>query len=336
MTTLFEELLRDSDPGREVADYDAHDRDQILTDVLAAKVPPRRAHRGRVLLAACAALVVAGLGYQSITASVGAAQAAEVLSQAATHVSDPLARASQYWQVTRVSTNLAQDESDRMYLVSRTDVDYVAVDGRRPSWFAHGASSVVRQVSGPDLPDPPVGGKGESWTTNLSPEQMPAWWSQPSPSWLASLPRETSRLRDRLYADTAGRGNNPDDEAFIYVADLLRTSVVPADLRAALFLVLKTIPGTVVKDAAVTLPDGRTGTAIGRNDIFGTKNDLVIDPGSGEVIGERSMYSPGLFGAGVTTMASVTRSLVDEIPAEVRATAVKQQCRVENDEVLCE
>ncbi len=357
MTMLFEEILRDSDPAAAVGPYDSDARRRLLDTATsdmddaavdggdsgspAATNPSRkpRRRRGRVLLAACAALVVAGLGYQSVTASVGAAEAAEVLGQAAIHASDPPAKPGQYWEITRIGTNLADGgdgESDRRYLVRTTHIDYVAVDGRRPTWLVAKPALTVRQVFGP--PQERGGrSRSEAWTSNLSPEQKPGWWGEPSPSWFASLPHDTGRLRARLYADTEGRGNNPDDEAFIYIADVLRSGVVPADLRAALYNVLKTIPGTTVTDRQVRLEDGRSGVAIGRNDIFGSHNELVIDPATGEAIGERSfMRLVPFVGEQLSLTTGVQRRLVDAIPADIQRTADRQTCKVVNGEVECD
>lgn len=357
MTMLFEAILRDSDPAAEVGPYDADARRRLLDAAAsdmddtvvdggdsgssAATSPPQkpRHRRGRVLLAACAALVVAGLGYQSVTASVGAAEAAEVLGQAAIHASDPPAKPGQYWEITRIGTNLydgGDGQVERVYLVRTTHIDYVAVDGRRPSWFARRPAAIIRQVSGP--PQAAGGrGRGSSWTTNLSPEQKPAWWGEPSPSWFASLPRDTSKLRARLYADTEGHGSNHDDEAFVYIADVLRSGVVPADLRAALYNVLKTIPGTTVTDRQLKLEDGRSGVAIGRNDIFGSHNELVIDPQTGEAIGERSfMRLVPFVGEQLSLTSGMQRRLVDAVPADIQRTADRQTCKVVNGQVECD
>lgn len=335
MTLLFHECMRNGDPAAELAPYSPDERRELLDAALAPTRPTGRRSRVRVLLAACAALVVGGLGYQSVTASIGTAQAAEVLTQAAIHASDPPAKPGQYWEITRTGTNLYGDTADRLFLVRTRAIDYVAVDGRRPSWFVRGGASTIRQLSGPSGPATWAG--RDAWTTNLSPEQKPAWWSEPSPSWFASLPRDTAALRARLYADTAGHGSNPDDEAFVYVADVLRSGVVPADLRAALYRVLATVPGTTVTERHVTSDDGRSGVAIGRNDIFGSHNELVIDPDTGQVIGERSFLRlTPLVGERIEFSTGVQRRLVDAVPADVRRTAHHQTCKVVNGEVECD
>ena len=134
-----------------------------------------------------------------------------------------------------------------------------------------------------------------------------------------------------------GLSLSPDDEAFVYVADVLRSGVVPADLRSALYSVLKTIPGTVVVDRQVTLEDGRSGVAIGRNDIFGTHNEFVIAPGTGEVIGDRSfMRLTPLVGERITLSTGVQRRLVDSVPQDVQRIATRQTCKVVTGEVVCD
>lgn len=338
MTLLFHQAMHDGDPAAGLAPYSPHQRRAILDDAVASTAAVRRRRPPvRVLLAACAALVVVGLGFQSVTASVGAAQAAEVLTQAAIHASDPHTKPGQYWEITRIGTNLYSDAEDRMFIVRTTDTDFVAVDGKRPSWFARGGARTVRQLAGPPASDPVTWSGSDAWTTNLSPEQKPAWWSEPSPSWLAALPRDTTALRERLYADSSGHGSNPDDEAFVYVADVLRSGVVPADLRSALYGVLKTIPGTIVVDRRVMLEDGRSGVAIGRNDIFGSHNELVIAPDTGEVIGERSFtrLTP-LVGERIILSTGLQRRLVDSVPRDVQRTATRQTCKVVAGEVVCD
>ena len=338
MTLLFEERMRTSDSATGLASYEPERRRELIDAAIAATTSRRRRHsRARVLLAACAALVAVGLGYQSVTASIGTAQAADVLSRAAIRASDPPAKPGQYWEITRIGTSLYGDTDDRLFLVRNEHIDYVAVDGRRPSWFVRGGAGTIRQLAGTAASGPVRWAGRNAWTSNLSPEQKPAWWGEPSPSWFASLPRDTAALRVRLYADTKGHGSNPDDEAFVYVADVLRSGVVPADLRAALYRVLQTIPGTTVTEQHVTMEDGRSGVAIGRNDIFGSHNELVIDPESGQVIGERNfMRLIPLIGERIALSTGVQRRLVDSVPPDVQRTASRQTCKVVNGEVECD
>ena len=84
----------------------------------------------------------------------------------------------------------------------------------------------------------------------LAPATEPGSWQNPTPSWLADLPTETSALRARLYADAQGHGTTPDGEVFVLIADALRSQRVPAHLRSAMFEVLQTVGSATHQPAA--------------------------------------------------------------------------------------
>ena len=241
------------------------------------------------------------------------AQAAELLRKAAEITpKDPPVRPGQYWEVTTVYRQPArQGQPGR----EGRRIEYVAVDGSAPTVFVDSAES-------PGDGPPPLG----AWRHDLSPNEMPASWQTPSVEFLAALPRDTTALRERVYADSEGQGSSPDGEALVFVADLLRSGMVPADLRASLFRVLETVPGIVVTDDQAVL-NGRTGTAIAylEKDL-GSRTDLVIDPADGTVLGERSVVvdSPGdQVGPnppGVVYESSTSRRLVDAVPENIRAS----------------
>jgi hypothetical protein len=69
---------------------------------------------------------------------------------------------------------------------------------------------------------------------------------------------------DTTTSSTSGRrapGSPLKAEAFVTIADGLRTGVVPADLRAALYKAAALIPGVTVGDRQATV-DGRTGSPL--------------------------------------------------------------------------
>ena len=139
---------------------------------------------------------------------------------------------------------------------------------------------------------------------------------------LATLPRDPERLLDRIRELTTGAGRSPAGQALVWIADTLRAGTVPADLRGALLDAAALIPGVTITDQQATL-DGRTGIAIGRYESADhTRQDIVIDPATGQVIGEREVQvrenrgDPGAFPARSTiSWTSVTTSVVDEAPA---------------------
>jgi len=139
----------------------------------------------------------------------------------------------------------------------------------------------------------------------------PGSWQVPNAEFLASLPRDTDELYDRLRADTEDRGQDPDLEMVVYVADVLRTGLVPADLRAALYRALAKVPGLQITEQVANL-DGVHGTAYGIS-AKGQRHDVIVDPGTGQFIGERQVTEEGyenLPAGTVTEYTSVTTAVV--------------------------
>jgi len=326
MTDLFEDLMRDVDPARGLAPLPAERREALLAraaspvDELGARRRPRWGRR-LAAAAAVAAVTVGVYAVQATTGNVPAASAKEVLAKAALTTSDPATRPGQYWRISstdeKIITTPGQGDGS-LCVVAGSRVTYAAVDGSSPSWFVDAPERKVRQVRGAECGTLPA----QSWTTNLIPNQQEASWAVPNPAWLAQLPRDVGALRARLYADRAGFGRGPDDEAFVYVADLLRSGQVPADLRAALFGVLQTIPGTTITDAHVTVGT-RDGVAIGRLST-GERVELIFDSKQGDLLGERSTMLD--HGVPIAQFSNVTRDVVDEVPSSVQRNAEKLTC----------
>lgn len=301
-----------------------------------------RRTRTRTLVAVSASAAVAlGLVVTSITVDDGAgggpkitvggssAEAAELLEQAARITpADPPVAPGQYWQVRSVSVQeggSSLDNPARMGRLETERTDWIPVD-------ADGSVFTVR--------DTRFLGSADVTDTSHHVWEFPAleghqpWWSGPTPEFLAALPRDTDALRERLYADAAGRGQSLDGEVFVLIGDVLRSGVVPADLRAALFHVMQTVPGVEVTDHSAVL-DGRTGVAFGRVEPGANERyEIVIDPETGTVIGEREVVAnaePHGIGARarhetghVLYQVSVTRELVDAVPGDVLDKAVPQ------------
>ena len=140
---------------------------------------------------------------------------------------------------------------------------------------------------------------------------LPGNWSNPTPPWLAGLPRDPQQLYDRLRAD-APRNKRGDAELLVYAADALRSGLIPADLRAALYRALARLPGLEITEQVANL-DGRKGTAYGISD-GDTRQEIIIDPVTGEFIGERETTArdlDGLKAGTVMSYASVTTAVVD-------------------------
>ena len=137
---------------------------------------------------------------------------------------------------------------------------------------------------------------------------------------LDTLPRDPYLLLNYIYRVTLGAGPSPDTEALVFMADRLRTGVVPADLRAAMYRAAAMIPGVEFVDGQATL-DGRTGVAIGRVEgAWGTRMEIIIDPATGEFIGEREvavrdLADEGLPAGTIVSWTALVTDVVDSAPA---------------------
>lgn len=140
-----------------------------------------------------------------------------------------------------------------------------------------------------------------------------------SPDRLAALPRNPYLLLNQIYKTTMGQGNSPDGEALVWIADTLRFGAVPADLRAALYNAAAMIPGVEITEEQANL-NGATGIAIGRTeDANGIRQDLIINPATGQLIGERQVLTRGEKQSGypvgtVIAWTAITTTVVDGAP----------------------
>ncbi|MEV6927214.1 CU044_5270 family protein [Dactylosporangium sp. NPDC051485] len=144
-------------------------------------------------------------------------------------------------------------------------------------------------------------------------------WQMPTPQFMADLPRNPTRLLDRIYHDSAGHGRSRDQEAFVLVGDILRSGIVPADLRAALFSAAALIPGVRLAADTANL-DGRQGVAVTSTEGGNTRVELIFDSSTGEVIGEREVvlrdgYRPGLSRGTTIRYTTVSRQVVGAMGA---------------------
>ena len=62
--------------------------------------------------------------------------------------------------------------------------------------------------------------------------------------------------------------------------------------------------------------------------------EIVVDPATGQVVGERSVTTAVVDGMPIGTLVGqtrVTRAVVDDVPADVRANAVREDCTQQPD-----
>jgi len=102
---------------------------------------------------------------------------------------------------------------------------------------------------------------------------------------------EPDELYDQIRSKAEGYGPSTDAEMLVIVGDLLRETVAPPQLRAALFRVAARIPGVELV-GEVTDPAGRRGVAVARTSDdagFLERNELVFDPETSELLAERQV-----------------------------------------------
>ncbi len=297
-------LLRAADPAAETRDFTDAERRAILTSALTPQQAPKRRLGWRIGAVAAAALTAIGLGIGNLGGSSAEARADEVLTEAAINAVDPPSRPDQYWEVTA-----ARDYGTDGCAMS-DEIYYLSVSGDQPTWY------LSRDTSPAACPGEPEA--SYTWTLPKSPNEMVDSWRWPSPAFLASLPRDVDQLRERLYQDAEGGAvSGRDVGVFLLVGYALTYGAPTADLRAAFFEVLKTVPGITVTDEMEV--DGRTVA------VFGIRGEdvtemIVIDPEAGDLVGFQGVESQ--------RKVTYTRELVDSVPEEVRAAASVLNCEV--------
>jgi hypothetical protein len=113
------------------------------------------------------------------------------------------------------------------------------------------------------------------------------WSRYPSAEFLASVTRDPRQLYDLLRQMPMPVAMSDASWVMNRVAATLSSGRAPADLRAALYRALALLPGLEVIERVDNL-DGHQGTALGLTE-YGVRHDLIIDPATGQYIGERTV-----------------------------------------------
>ena len=325
-----------------MARIDSASRSGATTGTLAPATVSPIGFRRRILMAsAAAALLVGGIVVADVVRPSGpgaTAEAAEVLNNAAAatiQTSDPAVGPGQYLKIETTELTgggmQAADGSDISWQETTSGQVYVPAD-KNGEWVwnredrvplesssdaakAAAAELVKRRQAQPDGAPVLVGvlrAPGGAFYGN-----EPAIISGMPLDEAAGLPRDPQALLNLIQERTKGAGKSPEIKALGTITDALRTGVIPADLRAALYKAAALIPGVTVADKQATI-DGRTGVAIGiPSPDGGSRQETIIDPTTGLLIGERNVLLkdyPGFPAGTVTTWTSVRTSVVNTAP----------------------
>lgn len=247
--------------------------------------------------------------------------AAAVLDRAALGAirsTDPIVGPGQYLEVATHAV-YSSDTPDGFLLVTQDGREYIPAD-RADDWvWVRDPSTLVRPLGATTGPPAPATQQPAAAPEIIRAPEGRFYNSPPEDHGLAALPRDPTRLLNRIYRVTAGGGNSADGEALVFIADTLRTGVVPADLRSALYRAAAMIPGVEVTASSANL-DGRVGVALGRAEKTGVRQDIILDPATGELIGERRVTTaadviPGVPAGTVIDSTAVTTTVVDAAPS---------------------
>jgi hypothetical protein len=147
------------------------------------------------------------------------------------------------------------------------------------------------------------------------------WLNDPTHRLLQTLPTNPHALLAMIYRMERGHGPGPDQEAFVSIGDLLRNTIAPPKVTAALYRAAALIPGvTFVHNATDAI--GRHGVAVARIDPGvdgGVREELIFSRATWQLIGECTVIAR----TGVTTSATaiIARAFVDhrgQVPSPVK------------------
>ncbi|MGO4455018.1 CU044_5270 family protein [Arthrobacter sp. RAF14] len=297
-----------------------------------------RTIRRRVILGAVAAgVAVAGvvaveaLRPPQLTASAEAAAVLNEAADAAIEASDPVLKPGQYLKVDMLMDSGGSYGQLRWSARSVTRT-YVPAD-RSGTWVLKREKQIPLSFSSPEAKafygEAAAGAAhdkrpGNPFTGYVVRAKAGHFFDRPTTilngipiEEEATVTRDPKALLELIRQRTQGAGQSPDLEVLVTIADTLRTGVVPADLRAALFRAAALIPSAVLSDRQATM-DGRTGTAVGVAVPGGiTREEIVVDPGTGEMIGQRYVLLKAYQGDPAGTVhneMSMRTSVVDSAP----------------------
>ena len=135
---------------------------------------------------------------------------------------------------------------------------------------------------------------------------------------LNEIPVDGSAAYQWIDGQYAGGSMSRDEDNYGRIVEILRTGLVPAPQRAALLDALSRVPGVTATDNVANL-DGVVGVAVGRIEPlrFGERQEIIIDPHTGLIIGERVTTGTTVFGVGTgeeIRFTAIETTVVDIAP----------------------
>lgn len=294
------------------------------TSVAAPPVRRRRWVYGLAAAASVAALVGTGVIVTSSTQG-GSAEAKAELGAAADHITakDPVVPAGKYLHRTARGWNeglISGDGWNFRVLQETVDETWIPAD-KKAEWVLRRTETGRHQwVTGSEEEGREHGVKFPVATDTERADcggfygagcDRTGDWNDPTPSWIAGLPKDPKALYQRLKKD-APRNGRGETELLVYARDALQTGLLPADVRARLYRALGYLNDLEISDRAANL-DGRSGIAYGSDD-GEFRQEIIIDPATGAYIGERQVDTDGKGKGDVVSWTSMSTNVVGSAP----------------------
>jgi hypothetical protein len=274
--------------------------------LLRAPAPRRRAPRAvlaigaTVAAAAGAVAVVSGLDEGHVAPMPAAARALQRAAEIAERRTGPgVPRDDQFFYVASEGTEMTTTETHRQsfsFLTTGRREIWLSVDrtgklleqqigGRRwltpvdrRRWIAVGSPRLGERSADIDM--------GAIHQYNLGEEAL-------SSAELRAYDPTPQQLFDRLRVHLGDKGQSPDGEVFVEIADALRESPQTPRLRATLYRALALVPGVQllghVRDRL-----GRAAIGVAFTERTGLRHELLFDPQTSEILNERQVVTKRL------------------------------------------
>jgi hypothetical protein len=307
----------------------------ITADLAPAPILVKRSRRTVIRRSAFAMAAVAAIATALVVTGVivpqgpghgESAQAVGFLNKAAEttiRTSDPVVGPGQYLRISTdadyMTTVFHTPGPDTYYMAPTTGVLYIPAD-RSQQWVWERHDLPITTVFGTaaQKAEVPLGPRPytDSATNGIFRANAGAFYGQPAQNYhFDAQPRVPNALLAYFQTLYGKAPNGSNAEIWTQITDELRTGQVPADLRAALYKTAALIPGIKYIGSDVTL-NGQTGVAIGLENSH-NREDIIIDPATGLMIGERNVSLTAEFGipAGTSNAwTSITTTVVNTAP----------------------
>jgi hypothetical protein len=176
-------------------------------------------------------------------------------------------------------------------------------------------------------------GKRSAWIVKgrLHTQDEPGPLTPPSDyATLAALPSDPDALLRWAYEEMGGLGGDTEEGrrsmAFTMFNTILRDSVLPPKVEAAIYRAMKTIPGVTLADDAVDVA-GRPAMSVGRVQEGWLRSEVLLDRQTYGYLGERSIAIKDHTSKGLDGRFHVKRGTVQIYVARVAAGIVDEHGR---------